>query len=107
MPFIDLEQVEPKQVFEDARIRVASGERIMLSLMDLDPHARVPPHSHPHEQAGMVLEGTFELVIGGEKRIVRKGDCYVCPSGVEHSVTVGDTPARVLDVFSPPREEYR
>ena len=107
MSFIDLERVTPKEVFEGSRIRVASGERVMLSLMDLDAHAKVPPHSHPHEQAGMVLEGVFELTIGGEKRIVRKGDCYICPPGVEHSVDVGDAPARVLDIFSPPRDEYR
>jgi len=107
MSFIDLERVAPKEVFEGCRIRVASGERIMLSLMDLDAHARVPPHSHPHEQAGMVLEGTFELMIDGEKKIVRKGDCYICPPGVEHSVIMGDAPAQVLDIFSPPREEYR
>lgn len=107
MSFIDLERMMPKEVFEGSRIRVAAGERVMLSLMDLDAYAKVPPHSHPHEQAGMVLEGVFELTIGGETRTVRKGDCYICPPDVEHSVDVGDAPARALDIFSPPRDEYR
>jgi hypothetical protein len=32
---------------------------------------------------------------------------FIIPGGVVHSVRVGATPARALDIFSPVREEYK
>jgi quercetin dioxygenase-like cupin family protein len=46
-------------------------------------------------------------VIGSEERLVAAGDVYLIPSGVEHSATAVGGPARALDIFSPPREEYK
>jgi len=82
------------------------GEKIMLSHVELKAGSEVPLHSHPHEQAGMVIEGEFELTIGNEKQIVKKGEFYIIPGGVEHKVVTGNKPAKALDIFSPPREEY-
>ena len=42
-----------------------------------------------------------------EARTIRPGDAYLIPSGVEHSATAVGGPARALDIFSPPREEYK
>ena len=39
------------------KIRTYAAERMMLSLVELEPQAVVEQHSHPHEQVGMVLEG--------------------------------------------------
>jgi len=64
-------------------------------------------HSHPHEQAGVVLEGEFDLTIGGETRRVRGGDMYIIPGGVEHRVVTGEEKAVALDVFHPIREDYK
>jgi len=36
-------------------------------------------------QAGIVLEGKIELVIGDEKQCFTKGDRYHIPEGVKHS----------------------
>jgi hypothetical protein len=35
------------------------------------------------------------------------GDFWQTPGGVMHGITTGDTPALVLDIFSPPRAEYK
>jgi len=56
---------------------------------------------------GMVLEGEFELSIGDESRLVQEGDVYLVPSGVEHSARVLECQSRALDIFSPPREDYK
>ena len=71
------------------------------------PHAVIPPHSHPHEQIGMCLEGEFPFTIGDETRTVKPGDVWVIPGGVEHSVAMGDMPGLVVEMFSPVREEYK
>jgi mannose-6-phosphate isomerase-like protein (cupin superfamily) len=108
MPHFDIPSTVPQVVAPGIRIRTAWGERIMLSFLDFESAgATVPLHRHDHEQMGMGLEGEFELVIGGEARLIRAGDVYLVPSGVEHSATAVGGPARALDIFSPPREEYK
>ena len=49
----------------------------------------------------------FEMTIGGETRKMKPGDAYVIPPGVEHSLQGTDGWGLALDVFSPPREEYK
>ncbi|MCP4665927.1 MAG: cupin domain-containing protein [Deltaproteobacteria bacterium] len=80
---------------------------MLLSIVDSAAHAVVPAHSHPHEQAGTLISGEFELTIGGETHRLKPGDTYIIPGGVEHSGRTGDAPARVLDIFSPVRKEYQ
>ena len=106
--FFDLEHVQQKILVEGVRMKAVSGERMMMSFVDLEPGAVVPEHHHPHEQMGYVISGILEFQIGDEKKICRAGDSYIMPSDVPHRVTVSDDgPARVLDIFSPPREEYK
>ena len=48
------------------------GDKIMMNIVELAPGSEVPLHSHPNEQAGIVLEGEFEFTIGEEKKTVKK-----------------------------------
>jgi quercetin dioxygenase-like cupin family protein len=96
-----------KELFEGVSTRVAWGEKMMMSFVDLMPHSTVPLHSHPHEQIGFVLKGQFELTIAEECRLLQEGDAYLIPSGVEHSVKTQARKSRTLEIFSPPREEYK
>lgn len=108
MPHFDIPSIEPQALLPGITIRTAWGERIMLSFLEFETAgATVPLHRHDHEQMGMGLEGEFELVIGGEARLIRAGDVYLIPSGVGHSATAVGGPARALDIFSPPRDEYK
>ncbi len=108
MPFFDIATTAPQSPAPGITIRTVWGERIMLSFLDFEAEgATVPPHRHFHEQMGMGLAGEFELVIGGEARVIRPGDVYLIPSEVEHSATAVGGPARALDIFSPPREDYQ
>ncbi len=78
----------------------------MLSLVELDEGAVVPLHSHSHEQAGMVLEGTLELTLDGQVRTLDAGKAYMIPGNVTHSARAVSGRCKVLDVFSPIREDY-
>ena len=105
--FYDLEQTGPKDLVPGVTLRTVWGERIMLSRVEIEPGAEVPLHDHPHEQAGTMLEGVMEMTIGGETRELRPGDSYVIPGGVQHGARAIGGRVIVLDIFSPPREEYK
>ena len=94
-------------IFPGVDIRTVAGENIMLSLVEMEPHAIVEKHSHPHEQMGLLLDGEFEFFIGEDRQVVKAGEMWRIPGGVEHKVVNGDKPARALDVFYPIREDYR
>jgi len=106
MTFFDPSQLSPRTLAPGAQTRTMWGERIMISLVDLEPASQVPVHSHPHEQMGMVLEGALTMVIGGESRDLKAGDVFLIPSNAEHSVSTGNVATQVLDIFSPPRQDY-
>lgn len=79
---------------------------MLVSLLD-SPNSVVPPHSHPEEQVGIVLEGELYMTIGGETRLMKAGELYVIPGDVEHGGKTTGNPAKVCDVFSPIRKEYQ
>jgi quercetin dioxygenase-like cupin family protein len=106
MSFIDWNNVPVQTLAPGVRLRTPYGERIMLSLVELDEGAVVPPHSHPHEQAGIVLEGMLELTIDGHARTLKAGEAYIAAGNVTHSARSVGGSCKVLDVFSPIREDY-
>src|SRR5574337_699516 len=107
MAFIDSRETIKKQLAPGVTTNVAWGDKLMLSVVELEPGSTVPIHSHPHEQAGIVLEGEFDLTIGAETKRVRKGDMYIIPGGVRHAVVTGKKKAVALDIFHPIREDYK
>src|SRR5688572_4674353 len=86
-------------IFPGVRITTCAAEKMMLSHVDIEPHAVVEEHSHPHEQVGMVLEGRARFFIGGEEKVLAAGDRYRIPGGVKHRVVALDAPVRALDIF--------
>ncbi|MCX6138265.1 MAG: cupin domain-containing protein [Ignavibacteriales bacterium] len=62
-------------------------------------------HKHPHRQVSYVTSGSFEVNIGGEKKIQKTGDCYYLPADVEHGVVALED-SSLIDVFTPVREDF-
>jgi len=96
-----------KEIVPGGKIKTFWGTNTMLSLVDINPGVEVALHTHPHEQSGMVLEGELEMGIDGDVRILEVGDMYIIPGDVEHYAKARSLPARVLDIFSPVREDYQ
>lgn len=82
------------------------GDNMLLSLVTIEANSVVPNHTHPHEQAGILVEGELEMGIGEEVKVLQPGDMYIIPGNVEHYAKCGDKPAKALDVFSPVRAEF-
>lgn len=87
--------------------RIFAGEQAMLSVVEIAPGAEGVMHHHPEEQWGVLLEGSAIRFQGDEAIEVRKGDFWRTPGGVPHTMRAGPEGCRVLDIFSPPRPEYR
>ena len=105
--FVDPSEIERKEVAPGLNLRTMWGDKVMMSLVEIAPGAVLPEHTHPHEQAGIVMQGEFDFTIGGETKRVKQGDAYVIPGGVPHSLIGSEGWALALDIFSPPREEYK
>jgi quercetin dioxygenase-like cupin family protein len=96
-----------KRLFKGVTAALAWGEKIMLSVVRLEPGSLVPEHAHPHEQAGVCLQGQFELTVAGEACIIHAGELYIIPGNTPHAARGLDAPCKTLDIFAPPREEYK
>ena len=106
--FVQLDGVRAFELAAGVSARPLFGEGAMINLIELEPGATVPMHSHPHEQLGLVLRGMQALVVDGEPHELGPMEGYVIPGGVEHSaVTGGRDGALVVDVFQPVREDLR
>jgi quercetin dioxygenase-like cupin family protein len=105
--FIDPAALPGKDLAPGVQLRVTWGQHLMLSFVRLEPGGVVPVHSHPHEQGGVCLEGAMEFTIGVETRVVRRGEGWMIPGGVTHSVLALEHGATALDIFYPHREDYK
>jgi mannose-6-phosphate isomerase-like protein (cupin superfamily) len=69
----------------------------------LEPNGgQVPWHNQEQEEIYFLIEGTAEMCLGDERRILKAGQAVFIPPGVFHQLTnVGDTPARMLYCYGP------
>jgi quercetin dioxygenase-like cupin family protein len=105
--FVRFEDVRAFELAAGVSGRPLFGEGAMINLIEFDPGAVVPLHSHEHEQLGIVLRGLQVLVVDGVEHPLGPMDGYVLPGGVEHAAHCGPEGATVVDIFRPVREDYR
>lgn len=104
--FLDWSAVPERELYPGVIARLVAHERLMLARVAVPAGTAVPPHDHPHEQAGWILEGSATFTIGDATRTLVVGDHYLIPGGVRHAVVPGPEGLVALDVFSPPREDF-
>jgi quercetin dioxygenase-like cupin family protein len=82
-----------------------SGKTMYQMVATLEAGSKMPAHQHPQEQIVHILSGRMKLIVDGTAHEMRTGDSFYLASNVPHGVeTLEQT--RVLDTFSPPRDEY-
>ena len=102
----DLSELEPIVVWDGIRARRVEGDQVTLAIVELDPHAVVPEHTHPSEQNGIVIRGEMRFRVGEEERVLGPGGTWRILGGVPHHATAGPDGAEVIDVFSPIRADW-
>ncbi|WP_206022401.1 cupin domain-containing protein [Pseudoflavitalea sp. G-6-1-2] len=98
VPWEDLGNGIQRQVF-------GYDETIMLVKAKFEKGAVGTMHQHPHVQVTYVESGAFEMTIGEEKKIIRKGDGYYVKPNVIHGCVCLEA-GTLVDAFSPLREDF-
>lgn len=66
-----------------------------------------PPHSHVHEQITYVAEGDIIFFCEGEpEQRLTAGDMFSVPSGKQHTIQLLSKTAKLIDSFTPVREDF-
>lgn len=105
--FLRLADLPAREILDGTiRGHYAHGAAMTIGEVSLDPHTVVPMHQHPHEQMTYIIEGRFEFTVGTETKILEPGMVVVIPGGAVHGGKTL-TACKVIDAFSPVREDYR
>ena len=107
MYFYNPDDRQAKELVPGINAKTFWADKMLAAVVDLDPNVHLPRHSHPHEQLGIVIEGQIEFIVEDQKQTLGPGEVYVIPGGVEHEARTFDHSVKVMDVFSPVREEYK
>lgn len=106
MPIVTLAAQPARPLFAGITGRYAHLDRLTLGEVELAAGAAVPLHQHPHDQISYLLAGRAECTAGGETRMLEPGMCALIPGNMPHSFRAL-TACRVLDVFTPVRDDFR
>jgi mannose-6-phosphate isomerase-like protein (cupin superfamily) len=79
------------------------AQNFSMGMVTLEPNGgQVPWHNQDQEEVYFIVEGTGEMCLGDEIRILKSGQAAYIPSGVFHQLTnIGDTPMRMVYCYGP------
>lgn len=95
-----------EQIAEGITRQMVVGDRLMVCRLTLAARTVTPVHSHVHEQMTLVERGRADFFVDGHKRTAGPGDVLLFPSGIQHGATMLDDEVVLIDIFSPPREDF-
>ena len=84
-------------------VSTIQAQNFCVGSVFLDPDGgQVPWHNQEQEEVYFILEGSVEICLGDERRVLTPGQAVYIPSGVFHQATnVGAQPARMLYCYGP------
>jgi quercetin dioxygenase-like cupin family protein len=88
---------------------LANTDHLMMAVIDFnDGPAKEPdrPHAHPHEQVSYVVEGEVLFFLDGQPTRLKAGDMVTIPASIPHCLQVLTAHARLIDAFTPIREDF-
>ncbi|NNK76346.1 MAG: cupin domain-containing protein [Maribacter sp.] len=103
---IKLSEVNAKEIMPGYHGKLIHTLNMSLAFWEVEKDAVVPEHSHMNEQVLQVLEGQFEFTLNGKTKVYVPGDLVVIGPDVPHSGKAL-TACKLMDIFSPSREEYK
>ncbi len=65
-----------------------------------------PPHKHVHEQITYVASGTLKLFVEDREYLLTEGDVFKIASNLNHCIQTLSEYVKLVDSFSPNREDF-
>lgn len=109
MPVFKPDEMNGKEIAPGTFRKIAYLEKMMAATIEFTGGPMdqpEEPHSHSHEQISYVAEGSLYVFIGEEKQLLNEGDLFLIPSGIPHSIQTLTERVKLVDVFTPLREDF-
>jgi quercetin dioxygenase-like cupin family protein len=103
---LDWSAIPVERISDSITRQMFHGDRLMVCRLVLAANTVTPVHSHMHEQITLVERGRADFFVEGEKRTASAGDVLLFPSNIQHGATMLDEEVVLIDIFSPPREDF-
>jgi quercetin dioxygenase-like cupin family protein len=101
-----LHTMTSKEIIPGFHGKLIHASQMSLAFWEVEAGAEVPEHQHINEQIMHVIEGDFEFTLDGTCRRYGPGDVVLIPPFAPHSGKAL-TACKLMDIFSPVREEYK
>jgi len=110
MAVLKFDNVPYEKVKEGLQRKIIHTENLMNVLIDFSNgpwEEPEPPHSHPHEQTSFVAKGEIIFYCEDEpEQHLKAGDMFAVPSGKKHTIKLLTGEVRLVDSFTPIREDF-
>jgi quercetin dioxygenase-like cupin family protein len=103
---LDWSAIPVEAIAEGITRQMVTGDRLMVCRLTLAARTVTPIHTHVHEQMTLVERGRADFFVEGQKRTAKAGDVLLFPSGILHGATMLEEEVVLIDIFSPPREDF-
>jgi quercetin dioxygenase-like cupin family protein len=104
--FIENENKEWESTGEGVRRKIMGYDKdVMMVIVEFKKGAEGYVHSHTHRQVSYVANGSFEVNISGEKKVLKAGDVFFVNPDLKHGVIALEN-GTLIDVFNPYREDF-
>jgi len=98
MPFIDTRQIPVQEPLPGWKGHFFNSQSMTFAHYDVAAGATIHPHSHPNEEVWHIIDGEFEVTIGGSTQVTGPGSVAVVPPDTIHAVkALTDGRAIVVD----------
>lgn len=84
---------------------LAYTKDLMIVEVHFEKDAVGAHHTHPHTQCTYIRDGEFLFDIGGEWKLLKKGDSVSFAPNVLHGLKCVEE-GTLLDIFTPMREDF-
>lgn len=102
----NIKNIKAKELVPGITGYYAHGEKQTLGYVELQAGSSIPEHQHPNEQITFIIEGQLEMIIDGSPCTLTAGMYHIIPSDMPHSA-VAKIDCKLIDTFSPVREDYK
>lgn len=110
MPVLKFHEHPYEEVKHGVKRKLIHTKQLMSVIIDFDkgPWEEPDPyHSHPHEQTSYVAKGEIIFFCEGEEpQKLKEGDMFAVHSGKQHTIQLLSATARLVDSFTPIREDF-